>query len=198
MSIVVVVIQILFITLGMIIFGMVLNHFLGLTKEKLADMRNQALNLRERMKTAQLTGDYQSMAKLQQQSVQFMKLIMKKQMIPLCLRCLIFIVLFMVLGLIYTNYASGILPFPIFIFGSGWLALYIIFSLYFSLFIWGVKKLTGLGSKTQSSVREIMGIVSPTQQGTGLSSYSTSSMQERVKDYDDIPRKDSWKERIEE
>jgi len=198
MSNVVVIIQILFITLGMIIFGMVLNYFLGLTKETLKDMRNKALNLRERMKTAQLTGDFQSMAKLQQQSVQFMKLMMKKQMIPLCLRCLVFIGLFMILGVIYSDYESGLLPVPILIFGSGWLAFYLIFSLYFSLFIWGVKRLTGLGTKTQSVVKEITGIVSPTQQSTGIRSYRTSSVQERVKDFDDIPRKDSWKERLEE
>ena len=197
MSIILVILQILFITLGMIVLGMILNYFLGLRKEVVRDMRKKALNLRERMKNSQLIGDNQMMAKLQQESVQFMKLMMKKQMIPMCLRCFIFIGLFMILGFIYSGYESGLLPFPLLIFGSGWLALYIIFSLYFTLFIWGVKRLTGMGTKTQSTVKEIMGIVSP-QQGTGLRSYSTSSMQERMKDYKEVPRKDSWKERIEE
>lgn len=185
-----VVIQIIFITLGMIALGMVLNHFLGLTKETMEDMRKKALNFRERMKNAQLTGDYQQLAQIQQESAQFMKVMMKKQMIPLCLRCIIFIGIFMVLGLIYADYESGLLPFPLLIFGSGWVAIYLIFSLFFSLLIWGVKRLTGMGGKTQTEVREIMGIVSP-QQGVGLSSYVSSNAS-------DEPRKDSWKDRIEE
>ncbi|MFX0022496.1 MAG: EMC3/TMCO1 family protein [Candidatus Hermodarchaeota archaeon] len=185
-----VVIQIIFITLGMIALGMVLNHFLGLTKESLQDMRKRALNFQERMKNAQLMGDYQQMAQIQQESAQFMKVMMKKQMIPLCLRCIIFIGIFMVLGLIYADYESGLLPFPLLIFGSGWVAIYLIFSVLFSFFIWGVKRLTGMGGKTQTEMREIMGIVSP-QQGVGLSSYVSSNAS-------DEPRKDAWKDRIEE
>ncbi|MFX0005765.1 MAG: EMC3/TMCO1 family protein [Promethearchaeota archaeon] len=185
-----VVIQIIFLTLGMIALGLVLNHYLGLTKETLQDMRKRAVNFRERLKNAQLMGDYQQMAQIQQESTQFMKLMMKKQMIPLCLRCIVFIGIFMVLGLIYADYTSGLLPFPILIFGSGWVAIYLIFSVFFSFFIWLVKRLTGMGGKTQSKVREIMGIVSP-QQGVGLSSYVSSNAPEE-------PRKDSWKERLEE
>ncbi|MFX1380016.1 MAG: EMC3/TMCO1 family protein [Promethearchaeota archaeon] len=190
MSEVIVIIQIVFITLGMIALGMILNRFLGLSKEVIQDMRKKALNLRERMKNAQFIGDYQQLAQIQRESTQFMKIMMRKQMIPLCLRCIIFIGIFMVLGLIYADYESGLLPFPILIFGSGWVAIYLIFSLYFSLFIWGIKRLTGMGGKTQSSLKEIMGLVSPQQQ-TGLSSYAASNIT-------DIPRKDSWKDRIEE
>jgi uncharacterized membrane protein (DUF106 family) len=185
-----VVIQIMFITLGMITLGVVLNHFLGLTKDTLQDLRNRATHFRERMKNAQLMGDYQQLVQIQQESTQFMKLMMKKQMIPLCLRCIVFIGIFMVLGLIYADYASGLLPFPLLIFGSGWVAIYLIFSVFFSFFIWLVRRLTGMGGKTQTKVREIMGMVSP-QQNVGLSSYVSSNAP-------DEPRKDSWKERLEE
>jgi uncharacterized membrane protein (DUF106 family) len=185
-----VVIQIMFITLGMIALGVVLNHFLGLTTDALQDLRNKATKFRERMKNAQLTGDYQQLAQIQQESTQFMKLMMKKQMIPLCLRCIVFIGIFMVLGLIYADYASGLLPFPLLIFGSGWVAIYLIFSVFFSFFIWLVKRLTGMGGKTQTKVKEIMGMISP-QQNVGLSSYVSSNAP-------DEPRKDSWKERLEE
>ncbi|MFX0040213.1 MAG: EMC3/TMCO1 family protein [Promethearchaeota archaeon] len=188
MSEIIVLIQIVFITLGMIVLGVVLNHFLGLTKVALQDMRTKALKFRERMKNAQLIGDYEQMLQIQKESTQFMKVMMKKQMIPMCLRCIIFIVIFMVLGWIYVDYQSGLLPFPILIFGSGWIAVYLIFSLYFSLFIWGVKRLTGMGTRTQSSVKEIMALVSP-QQEAGLSYTSP--------DLSDVPRKDSWKDRIE-
>jgi uncharacterized membrane protein (DUF106 family) len=185
-----VVIQIMFITLGMITLGVVLNHFLGLTKDTLQDLRNRATHFRERMKNAQLMGDYQQLVQIQQESTQFMKLMMKKQMIPLCLRCIVFIGIFMVLGLIYADYASGLLPFPLLIFGSGWVAIYLIFSVFFSFFIWLVRRLTGMGGKTQTKVKEIMGMVSP-QQNVGLSSYVSSNAP-------DEPRKDSWKERLEE
>ena len=77
MSNILIILQILFITLGMIILGMILNYFLGMRKEVIQDIRKKALNLRERMKNSQLIGDYQTMAKLQQESVQFMKLMIR-------------------------------------------------------------------------------------------------------------------------
>ncbi|MFX1417659.1 MAG: hypothetical protein ACFE9N_01935 [Promethearchaeota archaeon] len=193
MSNLAVILQILIITLGMILLGMILNYALGIKKENLKDMRKKAINLRERMKNAQVLGDYQSMAQLQRESTQFMKLMMKKQLVPLCLRCSIFIGIFVVLGFIYIDYNSGLLPFPILIFGSGWLALYLIFSLYFSVIIYVVKRLIGEKGKTQESFREIMEIVSPTRQRAGGSLYAPSAIQD-----DNLTRTDSWKDRIEE
>ena len=90
MSNAVIIIQIMFITIGMIILGMILNYILGLRKENLSEIRKKALNLQERMRNAQLLNDYQLMAKTQQESVQFMKLMMKKQFVPMCIRCAIF------------------------------------------------------------------------------------------------------------
>ncbi|MCK4480809.1 MAG: DUF106 domain-containing protein, partial [Candidatus Lokiarchaeota archaeon] len=172
MSNVVIIIQILFVTIGMIVLGMGLNYILGLRKEALREMRKKAKNLQERIKNAQLIGDYQLMAQTQQESLQFMKLMMKKQFIPLCLRCVIFISIFGVLGIIYSEYRSGLLPFPLLIFGNGWIAIYIIFSISFSLIIYGVKriyrKITGKGTKTQSYLKEIMGIISSPQQSNEL------------------------------
>jgi len=188
-----VILQILFITIGMIGLGMILNYVLGLRKEALKEMRKKAMNLRERMKNAQIMGDYQSMTQLQRDSMKFMKLMMRKQMVPMCLRCLIFIGLFIVLGFIYSDYNSGLLPFPLLIFGSGWLAIYLIFSLYFSIIIYVVKKLIRMGGKTQDSFKQIMEIVSPTRQRAESSLYSSSAMQDA-----DLPRTDSWKDRIEE
>jgi uncharacterized membrane protein (DUF106 family) len=198
MSNIAVVIQIMFITLGMIIFGMVLNYFLGLKKDTLKEMRDNALNLRERMKNAQLIGDYQSMAQLQRESVAFMKLMMKKQLIPMCLRCMIFIGLFIVLGFIYSNYQSGLLPFPLLIFGSGWLAIYVLFSLFFSLFIFGTKKLISMGSDKKSPQREIMEIISPTRQSSGSSISIYETAQNQRNESEVLSKEDSWKNRIEE
>jgi len=189
----------------MIILGMILNYFLGLRKEALREMRKKAFNLQERMKNAQLLGDFQLMTELQQESVRFMKQLMKKQLVPLCLRCLIFIGIFAILGFIYADYGSGLLPFPLLFFGSGWVAIYIIFSISFSLLIYGVKKIykkvTGKETKTQSSLREIMAMVSPTQQSTGPPFQISSNPEYQLNDYGDDAAetsKDSWKDRIEE
>ncbi|MEE9377706.1 MAG: EMC3/TMCO1 family protein [Candidatus Lokiarchaeia archaeon] len=212
MSNVVIIIQILFVTIGMIILGMILNYFLGLRKEAQREMRKKALNLQERMRNAQLLGDYQLMAQTQQESIQFMKQMMKKQFIPICIRCVFFLGIFAVLGIIYSDYDSGILPFPLLIFGSGWVAIYIIFSISISLIIYGVKrlykKITGKGTKSQSYLKELMGIISPTQQNTESPFQISSSPQYQMIDSGDVtveqrnedlsPRKDSWKERIEE
>ena len=212
MSNVVIYIQILFVTIGMLILGMILNYFLGLRKEALREMRKKALNLQERMKNAQLLGDYQLIAQTQQESIQFMKQMMKKQLFPMCIRCIIFLGIFGVLGIFYSNYTSGLLPFPLLIFGSGWIAIYIIFSISISLIIYGVKrlykKITGKGTKTQSYLKELMGIISPIQQNTESPFQISSRPQYQMNDSGDVtieqrnkdlsPRKDSWKERIEE
>ncbi|NVM37487.1 MAG: hypothetical protein HWN81_17965 [Candidatus Lokiarchaeota archaeon] len=212
MSNVAIIVQILFITIGMIVLGMVLNFVLGLRKEALSEMRKKALNLQERIKNAQQLGDYQLMVQTQQESIQFMKQMMKKQFIPLCIRCVFFLGIFAVLGFIYSDYNSGLLPFPLLIFGSGWIAFYIIFSFSISLILYGVKrlykKITGKGTKTQSYLKEIMGLISPTQQNNELPFQISYNTEYQGNDYgdgnikrrnDDLSsRKDSWKERIEE
>ncbi|UCD02473.1 MAG: DUF106 domain-containing protein [Promethearchaeota archaeon] len=207
MSNVVIILQIMFITIGMIALGMFLNYILGLRKDVISEMRKKAVNLQERMKNAQTIGDLQMMAELQQESVRFMKQMMKKQFVPMCLRCLVFIGIFIILGFIYADYNSGLLPFPLLIFGSGWVAFYIIFSISFSLLIFGVKKIykkiTGKETKTQSYLREIMELVSPAQQSTGFTFQITPSTQYQLNDYDTknesiSPKKDSWKKRLEE
>jgi uncharacterized membrane protein (DUF106 family) len=187
MSNIIIIIQILFITIGMIALGMILNYFLGLRKDALREMRQKALNLQERMRNAQVMGDYQMMAQLQRESLQFMKLMTKKQLVPMCLRCLIFIGIFVVLGFVYSDYNSGLLPVPLLIFGSGWLAWYLIFSLYFSLIIYGVKRLIRMGSKEVSSLKQIMEIISPTR-----------AREVPYQADNELPRTDSWKERIKE
>jgi len=208
----IIIIQIMFITIGMVILGMVLNYILGLRKEVLSEMRKNASNLQERIRNAQLMGDYQMLAQIQQESVQFMKQMMKKQLVPMCIRCIIFFGIFAILGIIYSKYNTGLLPFPILFFGDGWIAIYILFSIGFSLLIYGVKKLykkiTGKETKTQSYLKEIMGMVSPTQRDEGLPFQISSNtlthlndsggMTPEDKSEDLSSKKDSWKERIED
>lgn len=201
MSNVAIIIQIMFITIGMTILRIGLNYVLGLRKENMSELRKKALNLQERMRNAQLIGDYQLLTQTQQESVQFMKLMMRKQFVPMCISCSVFMGIFAVLLFIYTDYATGVLPFPILFFGNGWVAVYFLFSIGLSLLIYGVKKLyqkiTGKEKKSQSALREIMGMISPTQQNPSLSFQDSYGPQNQIKD-DSSPRKDSWKDRIEE
>lgn len=200
-----IIIQIMFITIGMIIVGMLLNKVLGLRKENLKNMRENAQNLQDRMRNAQLIGDHQLMMQLQRETMIFTKNLMKKQLIPMCVRCIIFIGIFGILSLIFADAPSDLLPFP-FLFGSGWVSVYFIFSIVFGLSIYGVKrlyrKLTGKETKSQNKLRELMGMLTPTQSGT-LSSRSqylgnnrSSSLSEE-ESQDSSNSNNTWKERIE-
>ncbi|MFX1279621.1 MAG: hypothetical protein ACFFA3_09400 [Promethearchaeota archaeon] len=194
-----IILQIMLITLGMVIFGMILNRFLGLSREKMAEIKEQALNLQERIRNAQVIGDIQMMAQVQQETLQFTKKIMVKQFVPLCVRCFIFIGIFAILSFFYAKYKKGLLPFPLLIFGDGWIALYFIFSICFSLIIFGVRKLykryTGKDFATQSNLREILELVSPSRQSSGISFQVSNTINSNIED-DSSNKVDSWKERI--
>lgn len=195
-----IILQIMVITIGMVVFGMILNRLLGLSREKMAEIKQQALNLQERIRNAQVVGDVQMMAQVQRETLQFTKKMMVKQFIPLCARCLIFIVIFAILGFIYADYDSGLLPFPLLIFGTGWVALYFVFSICFSLIIYGIRKLykkyTGKDITTQSDLREIMELVSPTRQSSGISFQVSRTVNSNLEE-DSSEKSDSWKDRIE-
>ena len=197
MSNVAIILIILFITIVMIIFSMLLNKILGLKKEEIKKIREQAINLRERMRNAQALGDAQLLIQIQRETMQITSQMMKKQLIPMCLRCFIFIGIFTTLSFILADYDSGLLPFPLWIFGSGWFAIYFLFSISFSLIIIGIKilykRVIKKETKSQSYLREIMGILSPTSRfSLGISdsaqSQRTSQTSSEVED--------SWKDRI--
>ncbi len=210
-----VILQLMFISIGMVIVGKVLNKILGLNKENMIDLKDKAQNLQERLKNAQSIGDIQMMTQLQRETMSFMKKLVKKQAIPLCVRCSIFLTVFIILSLIYRDYGSGLLPFPIPLLGEGWFAIYFLFSLGFALLIYGIKKLyqklTGKETKSQNQLKNIMKIISPAQQSTGFSSQfgptmsnesqyqlniqnSSFSEEENQQSSDEVK---SWKERIE-
>ena len=200
MSNAVIILQIMLVTIGMIILGMILNKVLGLSKEKITEFKERASNLQERMRNAQVIGDIQMMARLQRETMQFTKQIIIKQFVPLCLRCFIFIGVFAVLGVIYKDYGKDLLPFPLLIFGTGWVAIYFIFSISFSLLIFGIKKLykrvTGKDISTQNNLREIMQLVSPTQQTSGISYQVSGAVPSSKEEENSSEKTDSWKERI--
>ncbi len=205
-----IIIQIMLITIGMVGLSEFLNRILGLNMGAARDLREKTQNLQERMRTARFTGNPQEMRELQQESMELTKQMMKKQMIPSCVRCLIFVGIILVIGAIYANYGENLIPFPILFFGSGWFAVYFLFSISFSLIIYGFKrlyrKLTGKEVNRRRASGGILGGLSPQsedqEQHLQLTRPITSEsiqrdvaedMQENNKEQPNI---DSWKERI--
>jgi len=204
-----IIIQIMFITLAMVGLSEILNKVLGLNVDTAREIREKSKNLQERMKTARLTGNSQQMIELQQESITLTKLMMKKQMIPQCVRCFIFIGIFILIGGIYGRFGN-LLPFPILIFGSDWFAVYFLFSISFSLILYGIKrlyrKLTGKEDKRKKASKEILGMLSP-ESGSQLGNLQlTRPIPNRLPRDDDVDgeqedsnrqfNSNSWKDRI--
>jgi hypothetical protein len=204
-----IIIQIMLITIGMVGLSEVLNRIFGLNMEAARELRERSQNLQERMRTARLTGNPQEMIELQQESIELSKQMMKKQLIPSCVRCIIFLGIFALIGGLYANYSEGLLPFPILFFGSGWFAIYFLFSISFSLILYGLKrlyrKLTGKEVKRRRS-GGILGGLSPQTEGQEqhlhlTRSIPSESIQTEVNeviqgDEYEQPKVDSWKDRI--
>jgi hypothetical protein len=195
-----IIIQVLLITLGMIALGEILNRILGLDRNTARELREKSQAVQERMKVAQTSRDMEEMYRAQQESMQLYKELMKKQMIPSCVRCLVFFGIFAVLNFVYADYVTGLLPYPVLIFGDGWFAIYFLFSIVFQLVIYGFKrlyrKLTGKEDQRKAS-REISGMLAPQRQGLG--SQFQLTRQPQIPPTDDPPKSqptDSWKDRI--
>ena len=73
MSNVIIILIILFVTIGMVGFGLVLNQILGLKKGEMKKIRERALNLQERMRNAKVLGDLQLMMQIQRETVKEVK-----------------------------------------------------------------------------------------------------------------------------
>jgi len=205
-----IIIQIMFITLAMVGLSEILNRVFGLNMDTAKEMRTNSRILQERMKTARLTGNSQEMVELQQESIALTKVMMKKQMIPSCVRCVIFMGIFGLIGGIYIAYGEGLLPFPILFFGTGWFAVYFLFSISFSLILYGLKrlykKLTGKEDKRKKASKEILGMLSPdsgSQEGNlqltrpiPIRSSAVADTDGEQEDSYGQPKNDTWKDRI--
>ncbi|MFX0075009.1 MAG: EMC3/TMCO1 family protein [Candidatus Hermodarchaeota archaeon] len=205
-----IIIQIMLITIGMVALSELLNRIFGLNMGAARELRERSQNLQERMRTARLTGNPQEMMELQQESIDLTKQMMKKQMLPSCIRCIIFLSIFAVIGLFYADYLEGLLPFPILFFGSGWFAIYFLFSISFSLILYGFKrlyrKLTGKDVERKKALGGMLGGFSPQAGGQEqhlelTRKIPSEEMQEQVmesldKDDQEQSKADSWKERI--
>lgn len=204
-----IIIQIMFITIGMVGLSELLNRIFGLNMDTAREIREKSKNLQERMRTARSIGDPQEMLELQQESMELSKQMLKKQMIPSCVRCGIFMGIFAVLGAIYVDHAEGLLPFPI-LFGTGWFTVYFLFSITFSLIFYGFKrlyrKLTGKEVKRRGGLGELLGGLSPQtgdqEQNLQLTRPMPNNLMQGGVDEDvqekkdEQPKVDSWKDHI--
>jgi hypothetical protein len=127
------------------------------------------------------------------------KLMMKKQMIPSCVRCFIFIGIFTVIGIVYTDYGEGLLPFPILFFGSGWFAVYFLFSITFSLTLYGIKRLYRklTGKEVKRNKPSIIGMASSKSGDSENNFQLTRQISEPIQERGYVDeQEESWKDRV--
>ncbi|MHA1191464.1 MAG: EMC3/TMCO1 family protein [Promethearchaeota archaeon] len=198
----IVIFQIFLVTLGMVIISMIFNKVTGLNRESAREIREQTMDLQERMRVAQQEGNGQNLGELQRESIELTKTMMKKQLIPSCLRCFIFCGIFGILGILFAQYTTGLLPFPVLFFGDGWIGVYFLFSISLSLLFYLVKriyrKMTGKEDIRKMEKQEIMGMLNPTSASSNSRSYMQLNVEPSEEIHTDDPskRKDSWKEKI--
>ena len=138
--------ELMYISLGLVIFGLILNKILGLKSSVMKEIRDDAKNLQERLKQAQVLGDPRIMQELQGETMQLMKQMLKKQFLPMGIRCIIFLGIFFILSFYYGGYEY-------------WYWVYFLWSLGFSLSVFGLtkayKKVTGKEEEKKSLAKEI-------------------------------------------
>ena len=153
-----IILQLMWISIGLVIFGYILNWILGLKPQVMKEIRDNARNLQERLRQAQVLGDELLMFQLQQETMDLMKQMLKKQLAPMAIRCVIFLGIFALLSFHFGNYEF-------------WFWVYFAFSLGFSLLAFGIRKLflkiTGKESKREKFTKEFMGSFTKDQQRIG-------------------------------
>lgn len=133
------------ITLAMVGFSRLFAYKIGLNLTDRVEQQERMQELQRELMEAQKNQNYQRVMELRDESMEMMQGMMKKQLLPMCVRSAIFLGLFAVLGIFY-----GRLEFtknPIQIFGPGYASLYFVYSLGISLAYYLIRylyrKLTG-------------------------------------------------------
>jgi len=205
-----VILLIFFMTCGMVALSMIFNRIFGLSGEKAREFQERSKEVQENMRIAQATQDRELLLQAQQQSLALTKEMMKKQLLPLGLRCIIFFGIMALVGVIFAPYGTGLLPFWIPILGDGWFAIYFIFSISISIALWLVKflyrRMTGkvkqqkgvlsmFSSANQMGSQSILNLPRPT-----TPQNTTTTPPEEPDEEEPKPstphRADSWKEKI--
>ena len=197
-----VIVELMFIALAMVLFSLLLNKLLGVRTSKMREIRDKAKNLRERVRQAEVLGDTVLMQQLQIETMALMKDMLKKQLIPMCVRCLIFLVIFIIISMLYNQYEY-------------WFWIYFLFSFSFSMIVFGIKylykRITKKEDKRKGFAKEIMESIYPKQSsilqssGFHLEGHSATESQnispsqeltngdEEIKE---VEKPDAWKDKI--
>jgi uncharacterized membrane protein (DUF106 family) len=201
----IIVLQIILITI-IVYFGRLgFNKLFGQTASERREFIEKTKDVQNRL--SESMGDAEEFERLQKEMTELAQQMLKKQLIPCCVSCITFIVLWAILDVIYIEYNTGLLPFPVLFFGDGWVGLYILVS--FSL--------VGISYLIRLTYRKIKGIEStspglfnllsssnirnPSQRSI-LSMPTRSQLDQTDKNLNDKQieteemRKDSWKDRI--
>ena len=197
-----VIFELMFIALAMVFFSLLLNKLLGVKTSKMKEIRDKAKNLRERVRQAEILGDAVLMQQLQIETMALMKHMLKKQLIPMCVRCLIFLGIFIIISMLYNQYEY-------------WFWLYFLFSFSFSMIVFGIKylykRITKKEDKRKGFAKEIMESIYPKQssalQSSGFhleghpatESQNVSNSQELTngdEEKKEVEKPDAWKDKI--
>lgn len=143
-----IILQIMGISLLRLLISNLMNRKFGLSQESMMLQQERMQMLQEKMMKAQRFNNYELFQETQLELSVEMKDLMKKQMIPMCIRTLIFLGVFGLLRLLYGQY-DEIFPIQILIFGKGWAAVYILTSLGASLLIALIKRIFRKGPQKQ-------------------------------------------------
>ncbi len=187
----------------MTIFSYILNYLFaskfGPTQEmqeKVESFRTKATELRNSPE-----ADYDALQEFQAEMMAFMKVVFKKQLVPLCVRSLVFLGIFAIIGIFYGDYRSGLLSFPILFFGTGWIAVYFLWSILLGFAFWGIrrlyKKITGktIGSNNMTQITreisQVSRILMGRQQAMSFMGQSSNRVVER-------PMEPAWKRKLRE
>jgi len=191
--------ELMYISMGLVVFGLILNRILGLKSSVMREIRENARNLQERLRQAQVLGDPRIMQELQVETMQMMKQMLKKQLLPMGIRCIIFLGIFFVLSFNYSQYEY-------------WYWVYFLWSLSFSLLVFGLtklyKKVTGKEDERKSILKEIMDSVKPKQRSSFYISAKPaektldSSLDDRPtnkeEENQEVEKSDAWKDRLDQ
>ena len=190
-----IVLQLVLISFILVMISQILNKLLGMSPGNMKEIRNRATNLQKRIANVKAMGDYAMMQELQMETMQLMKSVIKKQLVPMCVRCIIFLGIWIFVGILYADYGTG----SDFFFGLGWFWLYFLLALGWSLSIYGLRKLirkkTGKDNDKRTFAREIMEMLNPQ---TGVSTQGGLFQPGIIPQAQQIPpiSEPSWKDRI--
>ena len=93
---------ILAICVGTTTLSQVFRHFFGMRPEQSMQMQQRLRELQEEMMAAQ--GDPETLAQVQQEAMQTYKTTMRKQLIPSCISSLLFLGIFYVVRMLFSDY----------------------------------------------------------------------------------------------